>query len=116
MGGAGSYSVAHRAGLLPTELTGVWGWILLRSTPQGRGLPPAPAPTEQRPGQGADGEGHTLLLQVLQQEGDVLLEAHVQDPIRLVVDDVPQGGNVEALRRPQVVHEPPGRADEGDDP
>ena len=23
--GAGSYSVAHRAGLLPTELTGTWG-------------------------------------------------------------------------------------------
>ena len=31
MDGAGSYSVAHRAGLLPTELTGMWGWILLRS-------------------------------------------------------------------------------------
>ena len=29
--GAGSYSVAHGAGLLPTELTGMWGWILLRS-------------------------------------------------------------------------------------
>ena len=47
--GAGSYSVAHRAGLLPTELTGMWGWILLRSPHQGRGPPPAPAPTEQRP-------------------------------------------------------------------
>ena len=45
---AGSYSVAHRAGLLPTELTGMWGWILLRS--QGRGPPRAPAPTKQRPG------------------------------------------------------------------
>ena len=49
MDGAGSYSVAHRAGLLPTELTGMWGWILLRSPPQGRGSPPAPAPTKQRP-------------------------------------------------------------------
>ena len=49
MDGAGSYSVAHRAGLLPTELTGVWGWILLRSAHQGRGSPPAPAPTKQRP-------------------------------------------------------------------
>ena len=48
--GAGSYSAAHRAGLLPTELTGMWGWILLRSPPQGRGSPPAPAPTKQRPG------------------------------------------------------------------
>ena len=26
MDGAGSYSVAHRAGHLPTELTGTWGW------------------------------------------------------------------------------------------
>ena len=42
--GAGSYSVAHRAGLLPTELTGMWGWILLRSPHQGRGSPPAPPP------------------------------------------------------------------------
>ena len=42
--GAGSYSVAHTAGLLPTELTGMWGWILLRSPHQGRGSPPAPAP------------------------------------------------------------------------
>ena len=42
--GAGSYSVAHRAGLLPTELTGMWGWILLRSPHHGRGSPPAPAP------------------------------------------------------------------------
>ena len=38
--GAGSYSVAHRVGLLPTELTGMWGWILVRP-------PPAPAPTKQ---------------------------------------------------------------------
>ena len=38
-----------RAGLLPTELTGMWGWILLRSPPQGRGSAPAPAPTQQRP-------------------------------------------------------------------
>ena len=50
--GAGSYSVAHRAGLPPTELTGMWGWILLRSPHQGRGSPPAPAPTQQRPGGG----------------------------------------------------------------
>ena len=50
MDGAGSYSVAHRAGLLPTELTGMWGWILLRSPHQGRGSPPGPAPTKQRPG------------------------------------------------------------------
>ena len=47
--GAGSYSVAHGAGLLPAELTGMWGWILLRSPHQGRGPPPAPAPTKQRP-------------------------------------------------------------------
>ena len=45
-----SYSVVHREGLLPTELTGMWGWILLRSPHQGRGSPPAPAPTKQRPG------------------------------------------------------------------
>ena len=48
--GAGSYSVAHRAGLPPTKLTGMWGWILLRSPHQRRGSPPAPAPTQQRPG------------------------------------------------------------------
>ena len=35
---AGSYSVAHGAGLLPTELTGMWGWILLRSPRQGNEL------------------------------------------------------------------------------
>ena len=49
MDGAGPYSVAHGAGLLPTELTGTWGWILLRSPDQSRGSPPAPAPTKQRP-------------------------------------------------------------------
>ena len=49
MDGAGSYSVAHRAGLLPTELTGMWAWILLRSPHQGRGSPPVPAPNKQRP-------------------------------------------------------------------
>ena len=49
MDGAGSYSVAHRAGLLPTELTGMWGWILLRSPHQRRGSAPVPAPTKQRP-------------------------------------------------------------------
>ena len=43
MDGAGSYSVAHRAGLLPTELTGMRGWILLRSAHQGRGSTPVPA-------------------------------------------------------------------------
>ena len=48
--GAGSYSVAIGARLLPTELTGMWGWILLRSPHRGRGSPPAPAPTKQRPG------------------------------------------------------------------
>ena len=48
--GAGPYSVAHGAGLLPIELTGMWGWILLRSPDQSRGSPPAPAPTKQRPG------------------------------------------------------------------
>ena len=42
MDGAGSYSVAHRAGLLPTELTGMWGWVLPRSPHQGRGLTPSP--------------------------------------------------------------------------
>ena len=52
MDGAGSYSAARRAGLLPTELTGMWGWILLRSLTRGRGSPPAPAPTKQRPGGG----------------------------------------------------------------
>ena len=50
MDGAGSYSVAHRAGLPPTELTGMWGWILLRSPHQGRS-PSAPAPTQQGPSQ-----------------------------------------------------------------
>ena len=49
MDGAESYSVAHWAGLHPTELTGMWGWILLRSAHRGRGSPPAPAPTKQRP-------------------------------------------------------------------
>ena len=44
MDGAGSYSVAHRAGLLPTELTGMWGWILLSSPHQGRGVTPSPRP------------------------------------------------------------------------
>ena len=39
MDGAGSYSVAHRAGLLPTELTGMGGWILLGSPHQSRGGP-----------------------------------------------------------------------------
>ena len=47
--GAGSYSVSHRAGLLPTELTGMWGWILLRSPHLRKGSLPAPAPTKQRP-------------------------------------------------------------------
>ena len=47
--GAGSYSVAHGAGLLPTELTGMWGWFRLRSPHQGMGSPPAPTPTKQRP-------------------------------------------------------------------
>ena len=42
MDGAGSYSVAHSAGLLPTELTGMWGWILLRSPHQGKRSPPPP--------------------------------------------------------------------------
>ena len=55
VGGAGSYSVAHRAGLLPTELTGMWGWILLRSPHQGRGSSPGPAPTKQRQQEGAGG-------------------------------------------------------------
>ena len=44
MNGVGSYSVAHRAGLLPTELTDMWGWILLRSLHQGRGHPQPPPP------------------------------------------------------------------------
>ena len=55
MDGAGSYSVAHRAGLLPTELTGMRGWILLRFPPQGRGSAPPPTPTKQRPGPGGSG-------------------------------------------------------------
>ena len=50
--GAGSYSVARRAGLLPTELTGMWGWILLRSPHQRKGSLPVPSPTKQRPGPG----------------------------------------------------------------
>ena len=52
VGGTWSYSVAHTVGLLPTELTGMCGWILLRSPHQGRGSPPAPASTKQRPGGG----------------------------------------------------------------
>ena len=44
MDGAGSYSVAHRAGLLPTELTGVWGWILLRFPHPAAGGHPQPPP------------------------------------------------------------------------
>ena len=44
MNGVGSCSVAHRAGLLPTELTGMWGWILLRPLHQGRGHPQPPPP------------------------------------------------------------------------
>ena len=44
MDGSGSYSVAHRAGLPPTELTGMWSWILLRSPHQGRGSPQPPPP------------------------------------------------------------------------
>ena len=43
----GSYSVAHRAGLLPTEPTGMWGWILLRSPHRGRVSRPAPTPTKK---------------------------------------------------------------------
>ena len=42
--GTGSYSVAHRPGLLPTELTGMWGWILLRSLTRARGHPQPPPP------------------------------------------------------------------------
>ena len=57
---AGSYSVAHWAGLLPTELTGMWGWILLRSPHQGSGSPPAPAPTKQRPSRSAHRHDQTL--------------------------------------------------------
>ena len=44
MDGAGSYSVAHRVGRLPTELTGMWRWILLRSPHQGRVSIPIPRP------------------------------------------------------------------------
>ena len=44
MDGAGSYSVAHGAGLLPTELTSMWGWILLRSPHQRKGVTPRPRP------------------------------------------------------------------------
>ena len=44
MDGAGSYSVAHRAGRLPTELTGMWSWILLRSPREGRGPRQPPPP------------------------------------------------------------------------
>ena len=50
VGGAGSCSVAHRAGLLPTELIGMWSWILLRSPHQGRGRHQPPPPLPQRPG------------------------------------------------------------------
>ena len=50
MDGAGSYSVAHRAGLLPTELTDMWGWILLnpltRAGGQPQPLPPCPWASE----------------------------------------------------------------------
>ena len=48
MDGAGSYSVAHRAGLLPTELTGMWGWILLRYPHEGRGGHPQPPPPQSK--------------------------------------------------------------------
>ena len=47
MDGAGSYSVAHRAGLLPTELSGMWGWILLRSPHRGR-RSPQPLPPRRK--------------------------------------------------------------------
>ena len=40
-------------GLLPTELTGTWGWFLLSPPHQRRGSPRAPAPTEQRRGPSA---------------------------------------------------------------
>ena len=55
MDGAESYSVTHGAGLLPTELTGMWGWILLRPPHRGRGPAPAPASNKQRPGRGPKG-------------------------------------------------------------
>ena len=65
MDGTGPYS--DRAGLLPTELTGMRGWILLRSPHRGRGSAPALAPTKQRPGSvfgvwcgGRVGPSHTV--------------------------------------------------------
>ena len=95
--GAGSYSVAHRAGLLPTELTGMWGWILLRSPHQGRGSPPGHAPTKQRPvggggakirdaargraGGGGEGEGG----------GETLLNRALELPTNFVVPLVTNG-------------------------
>ena len=60
--GAGSYSVAHRAGLLPTQLTGMWGWILLRYPHQGRRSPPAPAPAKQRHGAGGSSSLQTFVV------------------------------------------------------
>ena len=72
--GAGSYSVARGAGLLPTELTGMWGWILLRSPHQGRGPPPGPAPTKQRPGRDVCRVGGCLCL-VLHISCPILLHA-----------------------------------------
>ena len=50
MDGTGSYSVAHRAGLLPTEFPD-WHVMDLTEIPSpGQGSAPAPAPTKQRPG------------------------------------------------------------------
>ena len=74
MDGAGSYSVAQRAGLLPTELTGMWGWILLRSPHQGRGAPPAGAPTTQRPAQDTAADGWQSTRRLMQKDTGVWAE------------------------------------------
>ena len=47
MDGAGSYSAARRAGLLPTELTGTWSWILLRSLTTAGDHPQPPPPLSE---------------------------------------------------------------------
>ena len=46
--GAGSYSVAHRAGLLPTELTGMWGWMCTSRALRRTSMLPPPVPRTRR--------------------------------------------------------------------
>ena len=91
MDGAGSCSVAHGAGLLPTELTGMWGWILLRSPHQGRGAPPAPAPTKQRPVR------HRIAPSVPPRVAGAQVHCHMPPP-------PPHNAGAHHLRRPIPLH------------